>query len=229
MNKQYSLLLAAIMILSIITFIEAYAQTVPDKPTDLVGDDVSPTKIDLSWNPPDNDGGSPITGYQIEYRIIPSSTYTTLKDDTNNADTNYSHLNVITDKKYAYRVWAINSEGISEQPSAESNLVTPTDQSAPPEDIPPNAPTNLTALDVSPEEILLSWDKPTANNSPSVTGYKIERKTTGSFEEVKSNTGNTLTSYTDSGFSVPIGGADDCFGEADASFVELLCPTEFNA
>ena len=64
MNKQYSVLLAAIVILSIITFIEADAgpATVPDKPKDFVADDVSPTQIDLSWSPPDDDGGSPIIG-----------------------------------------------------------------------------------------------------------------------------------------------------------------------
>ena len=35
---------------------------VPDRPTNLLAHPSSPTQVDLFWNTPENDGGSPITG-----------------------------------------------------------------------------------------------------------------------------------------------------------------------
>ena len=38
----------------------------PGPPKDLTATAVSDTRIDLEWKAPDNNGGSPITGYKIE-------------------------------------------------------------------------------------------------------------------------------------------------------------------
>ncbi|KKK53258.1 hypothetical protein LCGC14_3096600, partial [marine sediment metagenome] len=201
MKKQYSLLLAGITILSIITFIEADAgpATVPDKPDDFKADDISPTKIELSWNPPDDDGGSPIIGYKIEYWVVEEGgTFKSLVTDTGNVNT-YSHTGLQTGNTYIYQIFSINVEGFSDDPSQAVAKVT--SSSAPPEDIPPNPITDLTATDISQTIILVSWDKPAANNGPAVTGYKIERKTTGSFTTLVADTGDALTTYTNSGLT----------------------------
>jgi len=149
MNKQYSLLLAGIMILSIITFIEADAgpATVPEEPEDVVADDVSPTKIDLSWSPPDDDGGSPIAGYRIDYFVVEDGgSYKQLP--TIAADVNtYSHTGVQTGKTYIYQIYSINAVGFSD--NFGTAVAKPTSDSKPPEDIPPNPPRNLTANDIS--------------------------------------------------------------------------------
>jgi len=198
MNKQYSFLLMVITILSIITFIEADAgpATIPEKPKDFVADDVSPTEIDLSWSTPE-DGGEPITGYKIEVRIVPGN-YFDLVQNTGNSNTFYTHQNLDTGKTYIYRVSAINSVGTSTA-SLEA-VAKPTSSSAPPENIPPNPPTSLVATDVSPNQIDLSWTKPTENNSPVVTGYKIEVKLgSGSYSFLVPNTANTQTTYSHTG------------------------------
>jgi len=107
MKKQYSFLLAGITILSIITFIEADAgpATVPDKPDDFKADDISPTKIELSWNPPDDDGGSPIIGYKIEYWVVEEGgTFKSLVTDTGNVNT-YSHTGLQTGNTYIYQIF----------------------------------------------------------------------------------------------------------------------------
>ncbi len=194
MNYRYWFILILISIFLIPSIIESYSQTtVPSKPTGLIADDVSPTKIELSWETP-NDGGSPITGYKIEFRIIPSTSYSDLITNTGSSQTTYSHTGVATGKDYAYRVYAINSEGTSE-PSAEA-LGKTSSTSSPPENIVPNPPTSLKATDVSPTQIDLSWEKPTVNNGPTVKGYKIEVKVgSGSYSVLVTNTDNTKTLY----------------------------------
>lgn len=169
-----------------------FGASAPSKPLDLVADDISPTKIVLSWTTP-NDGGSPITGYRIEVKKIPENYYV-LVSNTQNTNTTYVHSGLETGKTYIYRVYAINAIGQSD-PSSEA-VATPSSSSAPPENIVPNIPTGLDAQDVSPTQVDLSWIKPSSNNGPPITGYKIEIKSgSGSFKTLVNNTSNTVTTY----------------------------------
>jgi len=191
-----------IAIFSLIPFLDANAQTVPSPPTDLVAFDVADNQIDLFWTTPNDDGGSVITGYKIELvMIVPGQTTpSVIVDNTGNTDTSYSHTGLLMDKTYIYRVYAINSEGES-SPSPQAQA-KPTENSAPLEDIPPDPPSGLTATDVSSNQIDLSWNKPTANNGPLVTGYKIEVKIgSGSFTILEPDTGNTARTYSDTGLT----------------------------
>ncbi|MDE1770871.1 MAG: fibronectin type III domain-containing protein, partial [Thaumarchaeota archaeon] len=82
---------------------ESFAQTaqVPDQPIGVTASAISPTSIILNWSPPQNNGGSPITGYHIDYRVAPNTAYTSLA--TLNNVTTYTHLNLVTGKTYIYR------------------------------------------------------------------------------------------------------------------------------
>jgi len=191
-----------VAILSIIPFFvsEVYASP-PDAPKDLTADDVSPTQIDLQWTEPDDDGGSVILAYKIEYYIPGQESCCKVLDaDTGNANTQYSHTNAATGKTYIYQVSAINLDGTSE-PSSQA-VATTSASSEPPEDIPPNPISGLTAVDLSPTDVLVSWNAPTANNGPFVTSYKIERKVgSGSFTTLVADTGSTAKTYTNSGLT----------------------------
>ncbi len=193
--------IASIITIAGISFFagQSFAQTatVPDAPTGFSAVPVSPTSISLNWNPPQNNGGSPITGYRIDYRIAPSSTYSTLVTLGNL--TTYTHNGLTTAKTYIYRVYAINAIGTGsatpEQPA------TPTTSSAPPKHIAPNPPQNLVASIYSSTQINLSWSAPTSNGGPPVTGYRINYTldSGAAYTNIVANSGNTLTTYSHTG------------------------------
>lgn len=177
---------------------EVYAGSpdVPDRPTNLLAHPSSPTRVDLFWNTPADDGGSQITGYKIEYYISPSGTFLQL-ETTSNATTKFSHTDLTTDETYIYRIYAINAEGTSASPSPQA-IASPESSSVPLENIVPNSPTSLTAVDMSPTSIELNWVKSATNNGPPVVGYKIEVKEgSSSYSTLVDNTQSTNTKYTD--------------------------------
>ena len=197
MNQKLLLLLVGLSLLSILSLESqvAYA-AIPDKPTNLQAIAVSPTRVDLFWNTPENNGGSPITGYKIQVRSG-SGDFVTLIENTASTGTTYSHTSLTTGTSYIYHVYAITAQGISIA-SVEA-VATPTSSSKPLENIVPNTPTSLAASDISSTSIKLSWVTPTTNNGPPVVGYKIEfKKDSGSFTTLVENTGSTITTYTHS-------------------------------
>jgi len=177
---------------------QSFAQTaaVPDVPTSFTAYPISSTSASLNWGPPQNNGGSPITGYRIDYRIAPSSTYSTLVTLGN--VTTYTHSGLTTAKTYIYRVYAINAIGTG-SPTPEQPA-TPTTSSAPLKNIAPNPPQNLVASIYSSTQINLSWSTPSSNGGPPVTGYKINYTLdSGAPINIVANSGNTLTTYSHTG------------------------------
>lgn len=182
-------------------FGQSFAQTVtvPDQPTGFTATAISPTSISLNWSPPQNNGGSPITRYEIDYRVAPNTSYTTLA--TLNNVTTYTHANLVTGKTYIYRVSASNAIGPG-SPSPEV-LATPNSNSAPPKNIAPNPPQNLVASVYSSTQINLSWGAPASNGGPAVSGYKIDYKLdSGNFTNIISNSGSSFTAYSHTGLQV---------------------------
>jgi predicted phage tail protein len=200
-NKRELVLIILTMVLipSILFLIipNAQAASVPDPPTGFSAIPISPTSVSFNWFAPQNNGSSPITGYIIEYKITTSS-YSTLITLGN--VTKYNGTSLATGKTYIFRVSAINSIGTS-QPSSEV-VATPTSNSKPPQHIPPNPPTGLAATSNSLTQINLSWNPPTSNAGPPVTGYKIQFSIdSGIFTDLVSNSASTSTSYSHTGVS----------------------------
>ena len=86
------------------------AVPVPDKPTGLSAA-VSHDTVTLTWDDPQDDA---ITGYVILRRdraIHPVGTFVTIAGDTGSTDTTYTDATVEPDKKYNYKVKAINEHG----------------------------------------------------------------------------------------------------------------------
>ncbi|MCY3613952.1 MAG: fibronectin type III domain-containing protein, partial [Bacteroidetes bacterium] len=147
-----------------------------------VADDME--SIVLTWDGPladeDNpaDGGSTITGYQIEFddgtgwEVVPFAENVSehpvsgLTSPTGPEFT-YTHEDVAAGTSYMYRVSAVNDAGAG-HPSAPSASVSL-------DAVAPGMPTNLTATAaMDAPSIELEWMAPMSNGGADITGYKIE-------------------------------------------------------
>ncbi|MGI0088619.1 MAG: fibronectin type III domain-containing protein [Nitrosotalea sp.] len=102
---------------------------VPTPPTGLTAT-ANLLQINLSWNAPSDNGGTPITGYMIERSTDNGNTWSTLVANTGKTGTTYSDTNVLPLTTYTYRVSAINSVGTSEPSNTAS--ATPVGATTPP-------------------------------------------------------------------------------------------------
>lgn len=73
---------------------------------------VTNNSADLSWKPPENDGGSPITGYNIEYKTA-ARTFWNNAGSCKAGTTNFSVVRLMEETEYLFRVVAVNKEGES--------------------------------------------------------------------------------------------------------------------
>jgi titin len=83
----------------------------PSPPRNLKVPEVTPESARLTWEVPEDDGGSPITGYIVEKRDINRQSWnkiTTTKELTSLAD------KLIEKNQYVFRVSAENDVGVSE-------------------------------------------------------------------------------------------------------------------
>ena len=187
----------------------------PDAPTGLTATAVGLTAIELSWTAPSNDGGTKVTGYQIEKQQSDGSWSDTAATDgtggipntegadtQNNAATTLAPSGVQTfysmiaaeDVKNSYRVRAINNAGMSGASAVASD--TPPVAGAQ-----PGAPTPVAATANGSAEINLTWNKVMAANQGSspVTGYKIEYSKSGNLPWMLVADVGNVDRYSDTG------------------------------
>lgn len=75
--------------------------------------------VDLSWSPPESDGGSPITGYQLERLDISGRSWLPVNKEPI-SDTSYRVKELREGVQYEFRVRAHNAMGTGEaSPSSE--------------------------------------------------------------------------------------------------------------
>lgn len=137
----------------------------PEGPLDVY--DVHKEGCRVKWNKPKDDGGLPITGYTIEKqeagsgRWIPAGFV-----DADKLDHEITGLE--PNKKYHFRVKAVNEEGESEPLETDSAITAKN-----PFDIP--APPGLPEIiDWDEHSVKLKWEKPVRDGGAPITGYIIE-------------------------------------------------------
>src|SRR5204863_6735763 len=146
-------------------------------------------QVTLNWQPPSNDGGSPILLYTI-YRGNSSGGESFLI--TVPLVTTYTDATVTNGVTYYYKVSATNA--IGEGPKSNEASATP---SAPA--TPPGAPQGLSATP-GDTTVSLTWSPPASDGGSPITNYKVYRGTTSGGETLKATIGNVLT-YTDTAVS----------------------------
>ncbi len=167
------------------TFSLTVSDTIPPTaPTNLAGQAVSSSQIDLSWTASTDNVG--VASYQVERCQGNPCTFAQIGTTTT---TNYNDTGLSANTTYSYRVRAVDGSSLMSNYSNVVNAITP-----PLSTSPPNAPTNLLATAVSSSSINLSW----TDNSTDETGFRIERSTssTSGFIVIKSTFSNTIT-YSD--------------------------------
>jgi titin len=112
---------------------------------------------DVSWDAPSNDGGDPITGYQVQVRRgnEPPTHFLTNESP-------YSIRGLVNGTTYSVTVSAINSVG--ESIVSESTEVTPATA--------PDPPFAVTALRRG-QGADVSWTAPTNDGGDPITGYRV--------------------------------------------------------
>ncbi|XP_043572761.1 immunoglobulin-like and fibronectin type III domain-containing protein 1 [Chiloscyllium plagiosum] len=127
--------------------------------------------ISLKWKPPRDDGGKPIQHYVIERQQVGRNTWTKV-GEMDKSITTFSYDKVEPEKKYKFKVWAVNSEGKSE--ALLSDVIT-----AGRKDV-PGAPAKPNILSASSKSITVSWTPPHNTGGSRIIGYIIEKRKKGS-------------------------------------------------
>ncbi|MGI9256961.1 MAG: fibronectin type III domain-containing protein, partial [Salinispira sp.] len=142
--------------------------TVPMAPTGLALMEKD-KKLTATWIAPTDNGGSDITGYEVQYREVASPAGSWLDSsnsgDSDVTDTNHDITGLTNGIEYDVRVYAVNDQGDG----------TPSDIAAATPDIAPALPTALT-LTVGNEKLIATWAAPTDNGGTTITGYELEYK-----------------------------------------------------
>ncbi|XP_052800015.1 twitchin-like isoform X4 [Mya arenaria] len=141
----------------------------PGKPEGpFTASDVTPDGCILSWNPPKEDGGSPISNYVVERQDQRTGDWVTCSKFVRG--TTYEVLNLSEGHEYKFRVSAENEYGVSEPLEMRETVVAQHPWTA------PDAPSNLKVADVDSNNVGLTWEKPKNDGGKKITGYVVEYK-----------------------------------------------------
>ncbi|XP_051820852.1 immunoglobulin superfamily member 22 [Antechinus flavipes] len=135
--------------------------------------DVTKEAVTITWNPPAQDGGSPVLGYIVERRKKGSNLWVPVNKDPIQ-DTKCKVDGLLEDTEYEFRVIAVNRAGQG-QPSMPSTSVVAKDPIKP-----PGLVQGLRVADSSNSSISLTWREPIEGDPPS--GYILEMRAEDSKE-----------------------------------------------
>jgi hypothetical protein len=187
---SFALILLAGSLVAPMGFSYAQTSTVPSPPRALNATTTSSSQIDLSWLPPLNNGGNPLTGYKIETRVACTGNFILILSSATTAITSYSNTGLTNSTCYQYRVYALNAVGTS----LPSNNATATTFQTPVKHV-PSAPTKLSVNTLSNTTLKLTWKAPSDLGGAPIIGYKIQRNGT----TLVNNTDSAQTSYVNTG------------------------------
>ncbi|XP_023931299.1 twitchin isoform X3 [Lingula anatina] len=130
--------------------------------------DVYADQVTLSWKPPKDDGGTEITGYQVEKMDMKRGTWEKVSNFVKGTECVVPKL--VEGHDYKFRVMAENLQGLSEP--LETDKAT---KAKNPYDV-PGSPGKPKATDTNRDHITIAWDEPRSDGGAPITGYIVERK-----------------------------------------------------
>ena len=141
----------------------------PGPPINLEASDVTKTSCKLTWEPPEFDGGRPVSGYYVE--VSSGSRWKRVnKKATKKLELEIDEL--IEGDTYQYRVCAENEAGVGE-PCEPISIVAkdPFD--------PPSAPGRPEVTEKTAEHLMVTWAAPESDGGAPITNYIIEMREQG--------------------------------------------------
>lgn len=145
-------------------------QNVPTPPLDVDVNEVFQTSCIVSWKPPTDDGGAPLTKYIIERQDLSLKAQWENVGETTPEKTVFKVTDLVPKKSYKFRICAVNTLGPSEPALFGKPILAkdPWDE--------PGAPTGVEVVDWDKDHADLKWEKPSKDGGAPITGYVIEYK-----------------------------------------------------
>ena len=155
-------------------------------PVSLSSADPTPNSITLSWGAP-YDGGSAITGYEVQYRLKGDTEWTSWSDAIASDAASLIVTGLLVSEEYEFQARAVNTLGNGQW----SSTVTPSTKS------PPQQVAGLILTSGDKTRLSILWKQPPSTES--ITSYDIDyRKNTGSSDAAwtRSTTSAAVVSLT---------------------------------
>ena len=180
-----SLVFAAVTAAGIPSGVGALPVQTPSAPRNVTATAAGASIVDLTWAVPLNDGGSAITGYQIEESVDAGLNWDFL-GSTRASVTSFRHSGFSAGTARRYRVGAVNTNGVGDWAEATSTGSAG----------PPSAPLNLTATAFG-STVQLAWTAPFSIGGSPITIYEIHVSVNGGDWNLLSSTSPNVTAFQD--------------------------------
>ncbi|KAK7113116.1 hypothetical protein V1264_012463 [Littorina saxatilis] len=128
--------------------------------------------IVLSWQPPLDDGGTPITAYIIDKLDVQRGGWMRAARVAGNV-TSHTLSGLIKDHDFNFRVYAENKAGVGQPLDLKTPIKAKSVYN------PPSSPRDFTATDIQEDSVMLRWSPPDSNGGLDILGYVVERRDVG--------------------------------------------------
>ena len=146
----------------------------PGKPNPPTVTDVTKETCNVHWVAPESDGGSPITGYWLEYQMEPTTRWVRVNRDALPASTLQQLMsNLVEDSVYRFRVAAENKagQGPFSEPSEPVTMKDPWTK--------PGKPGKPDVSEIKDTSCKLTWEPPKSDGGAPITNYVVEMRKAG--------------------------------------------------
>uniref|UniRef100_A0A8C9ZGA7 Titin n=1 Tax=Sander lucioperca TaxID=283035 RepID=A0A8C9ZGA7_SANLU len=151
---------------------------VPERPEDLHITAVTKDSLSVAWRPPKYDGGTEVTEYVLESRMVGRDIFTRIGGDSKLMDMKFTLTGLKDGSSHEFRVAAINAVGQGKA-SFATKPVQPITV--------PSPPVNPRVKDYSKTTADLVWTKPNKDGGSPILGYTVEMKKADTEEWKKVN------------------------------------------
>uniref|UniRef100_A0AAF5DMX8 non-specific serine/threonine protein kinase n=1 Tax=Strongyloides stercoralis TaxID=6248 RepID=A0AAF5DMX8_STRER len=154
---------------------------IPEGPLEI--DDICPETCTLSWKPPKDDGGSPITNYVVEKcHILKNGEEIWTKVSSFTRNTNIIVTGLEENERYKFRVFAENQYGLSQPLLSTEPIVAKYQFDVPSQPDPPSC------IDFDSTWATVEWIAPSSNGGSKILGYNLQYRDLSSYKWINAST-----------------------------------------